>query len=122
MHDHCSNELSALKQSIVRILLRQNSCKNGFKGYIKFLTVDVPFSFEAFTKYFGIHFQNHQRLSEKFGCKVSLPVQELNSILGRNWHIGARKCTTTQQRIIGDISIHYRPKYSAVFDNADCPR
>ena len=121
MHDNTSNDLAALKQSIVRNLLRQNTCKNGFRGYIKFMTVDVPFSSEAFRKYFGPYFDNNE-IAEKKGFKIALPVAELDPILGSSWHIGARKSTTTQQRIIGDVSIHYRAKYSPVFDNANCRR
>ena len=121
MHDVCSNEISALKQTILKKMMRKNSCQNGAKGFTKFVTVDMPLSLNTFNKFFG-HYLGLRDNLEMCPCKIQLTVQQLSIIFGQNWHIFPRKNTTTHQRFIGDISIQYRPKYSTVFDNADCPR
>ena len=99
---------------------RRNSCRNGSKGFVKTMTVDMPVSSTTFDKYFGIYCKE---MSKKHsGYKICLTIEEMSSILGLNWHIVAQKNTTTHQRVIGDVSIHYRPKYTRIFDNSACPR
>ena len=117
----CSNEISALKQIFLRKMTRRNSCKNGARGFSKFVTVDMPLSLNTFQKFFA-HYLDVAPNVQISPCKLVLTVQQMSMIFGPNWHIFPRKDTTTHQRIIGDVSIHYRPKYSTVFDNADCPR
>ena len=102
-------------------MLRRNSCRNGSKGFVKYITVDVPLSRKTFNKYFGMYLPAGHN-DDKSGCKILLTVNQMSVIFGSNWHIFAKKNTTTHQRIIGDVTIHHRPKYSTVFDNTDCPR
>ena len=87
-------------------MLRKNSCQNGRRGFTQFMIVDVPVNERTFEKYFGIYV-DIGKIFEKSGCKISLTIQQLSNIFGKNWHIFVRKNTTTHQRVIGDVSIHY---------------
>ena len=102
-------------------MLRRNSCRNGSKGFVKYITVDVPLSCKTFNKYFGMYLTPAHNYARS-GCKLLMTVNQMSNIFGSNWHIFAQKNTTTHQRIIGDVTIHHRQKYSTLFDSTDCPR
>ena len=46
----------------------------------------------------------------------------LKKFLDSDWNIVVHKNTTTRQRIIGDVTVHHRPKFLSVYDNTSCSR
>ena len=72
----------------------------------------MPFSREGFQKYFGEKIQN-QKPSKVSKICLELSVIELETVFGRNWYILRTYKSTTQQRILGMVSINFKPKFYA---------
>ena len=83
--------------------------------------MDIPFSYECFSDHF-VQLTNEKIETKCHSVKVSLTVQELSQVLGDDWNIVIQKNTSTHQRIIGDITLHHRTKFTSIYDNTTCPR
>ena len=84
---------------------RLNSGRNVKTGCIKYITKDIPFSYDCFSDNF-VQLSNQKIQTKCHSVKLSLTVQELSQVLGDNWNIVVQKNTSTRQRIIGDITLH----------------
>ena len=115
------NELLAFKYSLSKSMARRNTALNQRTGYLKYITLDMPFSCDAFNHIFK-RFLNAQPTQTSKGSKLKLTITDLREILGAQCHILVQKNTTTRQRLIGDVTIHHRAKHTPLYDNAACPR
>ena len=102
-------------------MARLNSARNGRTGYLKYLTIDLPFSSDCFN-YFFKKYTIHDKRKMSDSCKVVLSINELREVFGNDCHISVEKNTTTRQRLIGDVTLHHRPKILNCYDNSDCTR
>ena len=110
------NELTALKLTVFKSLKNAKWNCNNKTGYSKYSVIDVPFSKNAYNKWFKMRIKS---LSNKSEDKVSadLSIGELNKVFGENWHILRNPNSTTQQRVLGMVSMLYRPKKMDVLIN-----
>ena len=105
----------------MRSMARLNSARNARTGYLKYLTIDLPFSRDSFN-YFFQQYSTHKKNNQSDSCKVVLSINELRQTLGNDCLISVQKHTTTRQRLIGDVTLHHRPKRFTPYDNTDCNR
>ena len=84
------------------------------------MTVDVPQTVTTFHRTFGQILKNSLKVKDSF--KSSATLDQLTHISGHNWHIYAEKNSSTQQRLIGLVTIHHRPKITNIYDKSDCFR
>ena len=117
--DETANEISALKHTLYRSMSRMNYSRKG-KRYMKWLTVDVPFSRKNFLNIFGRKLINTSKLPNLF--KTSTTTSKLEEFLGNNWHVYVDKSTSTQHRIFGMIHILHRSKNLMIYDKSQCYR
>ena len=66
--------------------------------------MDLPLSKNAFSNYFAVDYQNEESF------KKTVPVHELNAVLGNDWHSFDFPNSSTRRRIIRDVELHYRLK------------
>ena len=97
------------------------SARNARTGYVKYITVDIPFSTQSFTNIFK-KFEALISKGKDNSSKLLLSIQDLKTIFGPDWNIVVHKNTTMRQRIIGDVTLHHRPKFVCVYDNTACSR
>ena len=102
-------------------MAKLNSARNGRIGYVKYITVDIPFSRDNFDNTFE-EFKDLISKGKNESSKLVLSIHQLTKVFGREWNIVVHKNTTTRQRIIGDVTVHHRPKFLCVYDNTSCSR
>ena len=100
---------------------RLNSGKNSKTGYSKYITIDLTFSYDCFNNTFQ-KFQKHRKTIKSQSLRISLTTEEMTQVLGEDWNILVEKNTTTRQRIIDDITVQHRTKFTSIYDNTNCPR
>ena len=110
-----------LKHNLIKSMAKLNSARNGRIGYVKYITVDIPFSKQSFRNIFD-KFDHLMSRGKHDSSKLVVSIQDLTSIFGHHWNIVVHKNTTTRQRIIGDVTLHHRPKFICVYDNTSCSR
>ena len=106
-----SNDLQALKLTIVRSLASLSHAKNGNHVNITNISVDMPLSPQQFMKFFPVEYSANR---ENF--KQTLSVEDLNSAFGLNWHIFKFPNSSTRKRVIGVVLLHFRKKRMTVFE------
>ena len=115
-----SNELESLKHSVMQALKRSSTSRNGRFGHVKSTTVDIPFSKKSFQTYFTAKIP---KLKLKMNnAKSRITVEETRLVLGADCTIFKHKQSSTQQRLIGPIKVHYRPKLFDIYSIQNCPR
>ena len=60
--------------------------------------------------------------SSSGATKLKVTIDQIRLVLGKNWNIFKSESSSTQQRIIGLVSIHHRPKTIIVHGSKNCPR
>ena len=115
------NEFRSLKHHLVRSMAKLNSARNGRTGYVKYITVDIPFSKQSFRNMFQA-FDHVTSRGKNESSKLVVSIQDLSHIFGPDWNVVVHKNTTTRQRLIGDVTLHHRPKFICVYDNTSCSR
>ena len=105
------NEISSVKFAIIKALKRNTYSCNSKTGYLKTICVDLPLSQDTFDHFFNklIPQTNHnERQTTTIKCKVS--INDLKTVLGRNWYIYNVPNSSIRQRILGLIQVNYRTK------------
>ena len=98
------NEVESIK-FLVRCSLSTLSV--GFRGQytnVKFCSVDLPLSIKAFSTFFAVEYNNEDSF------KKTVSVDDLNGVLGSNWHSYQFEKSSTRRRVIGHVQLHYRIK------------
>ena len=101
-------------------LKRASGGRNGRTGNVKFSCVDLPFTKLNFKTYFVNKVPALQIEMNHVRHKIS--VNELKQILGNDCNVLKHKASSTQQRIIGEIQVYYRPKVFNVYTSENCDR
>ena len=117
---HILNEILSIKHAIYKAMCHSRN-KNNKNGHMKYVIVDMPLSLQNFKSNFGSKFLS---LSSKpnYLVKTTLTIQDLIPIFGQNWNRVISSNYSTQQRIIGSISLQYRSKNLLIPGNENCPR
>ena len=84
------------------------SC-NSQTGIVKNSLIDMPLSTEAFEKFVVTQIPS-LNLQSTNSVKCQLTIDQMNLISDSNWSIWTKKNSTTQQRVLGQILLHYRQK------------
>ena len=99
----------ALKLSIENAIKKSKSKINNKTGYQKYVQIELPFSMQAFQKFFIRKFERN--ISNTQNQKhMELSVNDLDSVFGKDWHIIENATSTTIQRILGMVSVNFRAK------------
>ena len=103
----------ALKLSLQNTLKKYKWNSNHKTGYQKYAVIDIPFSEKGFDIFFVRKF-SHQIQERKNGIFLNLDPTDLQELFGKDWYIIQNKHSTTQQRILGMVSMHFRCKTSGL--------
>ena len=101
LQDH---EVTAIKYSVIRILSSLSTGSKGQHRSMKYVSVDLPLSREAFKKYF-LH-DDKGELSVKKVVELS----HLDQAFGRQWNVVNFKDSSTRKRVFGLVLMHFRLK------------
>ena len=115
------NEMESVRQTLVRTLKRANSKLSGSLGCESVSYIDLPFSVRTF-KSQVLNKLNRLIMNENFFLRDKISVLELKQIFGDKASVFIHPNASTQQRIIGNVKLLYRPKVQKVFSNTNCRR
>ena len=101
-------------------LKRASGGRNGKNGTVKSSSVDLPLNQKNFKSYFVTKVPALEIRINHVRAKIS--VNELRMILGNDCNVFKHKSSSTQQRIIGEIQVYYRPKVFNVYTSEHCDR
>ena len=102
----------ALQLSIHNALKMYKYNHNHKTGYSKLVQIDMPFSRKAFTVFF-VNKLNEEIPSPSTRISIQLTVENLQQVFGENWYIMKNSKPSSQQRILGMVSILFRCKMSS---------
>ena len=111
-----NNELEAVKMAIVRSLSCLSYGQKGKYINIKSICIDLPLSRNTFRNKFPVEYCGQDNF------KQLLDVDELNCVFGDEWHVYNFPKSSTRNRIIGLILLHFRRKKIDVFPHANQTR
>ena len=94
--------------------------RNGRNGNVKYSSVDLPLNKQSFKKYFVTKVPALRLEMNHVRGKIS--VNDLKKILGNDCNVLRQKSSSTQQRIVGEIDVYFRPKIINVYTNEHCGR
>ena len=104
------NQLIAIKMQIWKSLKSYKYNHNNRTGYQRYVIIDMPFSQQAFNAFFR---KTIPKIAEISATKhFDLTVFDLEKVFGLDWYVSQSSKTTTQQRIIGMVSVNFRSKTS----------
>ena len=118
--DSKKNEMDSLKQSIYGALKRANNKSSSAVGCEKISYVEIPISVKTFKANF-LSKVPRLVLDNNFVRSI-LSVQELEVIVEDKLSPLIHPTASTQQRIVGNVKILYRPKIKSVYSNVNCQR
>ena len=96
--------MASMKFSVRRCLATLSFGFRGKYSNVKYCSVDLPLSNNAFSSFFADDYTNEDNF------KRNVSVKHLNAVFGSNWHIYNFPNSSTRRRIIGDVHLHYRMK------------
>ena len=114
------NEMEAIKHAIAKTLQKSNSAVNGKCGATKNCIIDLPLSRQNFLLHF-VRKVTDLKLTMNC-CRRKITVENFEQIFGHESHIFKQRNSTTQQRIIGIVNLHFRPKMVDIYKNDNCLR
>ena len=101
--------MNAIKLAIMKQLKLAIYNSNNATGITKKSVVDLPLSRQTFEIMF-VSKLPVLNLKSKSAVSCNLSIKQLDTIFGPNWSIYNQLNSTTQQRIIEDVSLLYRIK------------
>ena len=102
------NDFLALKLCIRNCLKKYKWNSNNRTGYQKQMIIELPFSRQSFERHFLDKLPLHNVNSNTI--KLNVSVIDLEPIFGHNWYVMQNTSSTTQQRVMGMVSIEFRSK------------
>ena len=103
------NEINAIRLAILNVLKKNNYNSNSKMGIMDRAFIDMPLGLNKF-KFLFLNMLPSLEQNCKLPMKCELTINELDLVLGSNWSIYRKTNSTTQQRILGKISLNYRCK------------
>ena len=104
--DQLPNEINAIKLAVMRSLKKSSYNCNSKLGIMNKCFIDIPLSKETFKFYFAPKCTTTD--PRHLPVKCDFEVQEFDSMFGDNWAVYRQPNSTTQQRILGKISLLFR--------------
>ena len=115
------NELNSIKICLLRAISCARFSKGGQNVLMQMVSVDMPCSQNVFLRKFVCSVQQIMYDGEdSYKCKV-MP-SHLKYLFGNDWHIFIYTKSSTQRRIIGLISLHFRKKSLKICDKVHTVR
>ena len=103
------NEMASLRLSVYRIMSKLSFGMRGNYSHMRNVSVDVPLSQETFHERICKHLQEFEYLGQD-NLKVSVCPSDLNAVFGDNWFQFNFESSSTRNRVLGLVTIHYRVK------------
>ena len=99
--------------AIVRALGCLSHGQKGKYINIKKIVVDLPLSQSIFQSSFPVDYTGEESFKE------NVHVDQLNTVFGQNWHVYHFPNSSTRNRVIGLVLLHFRKKKFDVWCDSD---
>ena len=100
------NEIMCLKTEIQKKFRFIRRSKNSRIGVTKYVSINVPMSKKCFQANFWNQVDGLKK-SPNGSIRGNILIDEMAKVLGSRWHIGQTLTSSTQARVISNITLKY---------------